>query len=174
MKRLYIIIYILIACSITNCGNNPKQSDSKPYSAKTQLLLDSYNMRQYEAIIVADSLYKNYLPQNNDSAVMAATAFFDSLSALYPKDADLAYKTARAHYYKAIGEREKDDIVAACKDFLKAAEIMKKNKYSDYDIIRFNGLILVGMSPKEIGALMGVQYNSVKDRTKKTIVVIQV
>lgn len=132
VKRLYILYFIVIACAITNCGNG---------SSTAQVSLDSDNLKQYEAIIVADSLYKNYLPQSNDSAVTAATAYFDSLSAIYPKDADLAYKTARAHYYKAIGEQEKDNIVAACKDYLMAAEIMQKNKYSDYHIIKFNGLI---------------------------------
>lgn len=36
-----------------------------------------------------------------------------------------------------------------------------------YDDILCCGLIFVGMNNKEIGALMGVQYNSVRDRTKK-------
>jgi len=139
VRRLYILFFLVIACAITSCGDNHKTSDSEPIAAKTSLNSDI--LKQYEAIIVADSLYKNYLPQSNDSAVTAATAYFDSISALYPKDADLAYKTARAHYYKAIGEQEKDDIVSACRDYLMAAEMMQKNKYSDYDIIKFNGLI---------------------------------
>lgn len=141
MKRLYILYLIVITFVITNCGNKPKTSDSDPFAVKAQLSLDSNDLKQYEAVIVADSLYKNYLPQSNDSAVIAAAAYFDSLSSIYPKDADLAYKTARAHYYKAIGEQEKDNIVPACKDYLTAAEIMQENEYSDHHIIKFNGLI---------------------------------
>lgn len=131
VKKLYTIYMLVIAWTITSCGRSTEPSYIEPDAAKTQ----------YEAIIVADSLYKNYLPQSNDSAVREATAYFDSLSVSYPKDAELAYKTARAHYYKAIGEQEKDDIVTACADFLRAAEIMDKHEYSDHDIIRFNGLI---------------------------------
>lgn len=131
VKKLYTIYILVIAWTITSCGRSTEPSYIEPDVAKTQ----------YESIIVADSLYKNYLPQSNDSAVRVATAYFDSLSVLYPKDAELAYKTAMAHYYKAIGEQEKDDIVAACADFLMAAELMNKNEYLDYDIIRFNGLI---------------------------------
>ena len=36
-----------------------------------------------------------------------------------------------------------------------------------YDDILCCGLIFVGMNNKEIGALMGVQYNTVRDRTRK-------
>ncbi|MBP9994592.1 MAG: hypothetical protein KBT67_06595, partial [bacterium] len=72
-------------------------------------------------ILVAEALYKNDCAQTNDAAVTAATAYYDSVFEIYPKNQELAFETARAHYYKAVGETEDDDIVAACADYLKAA-----------------------------------------------------
>ncbi|MDO5341051.1 MAG: hypothetical protein Q4F69_01155 [Bacteroidia bacterium] len=77
-------------------------------------------------ILVAEALYKNYCQQTNAPAVTAATAYYDSVFEKHPKNSGLAFETARAHYYKAVGETEDDDIVAACTDYLKAADIMEE------------------------------------------------
>ena len=76
-------------------------------------------------ILVAEALYKNDCQQTNAAAVIGATAYYDSVFEIYPKNQELAFETARAHYYKAVGETEDDDIVAACADYLKAADIME-------------------------------------------------
>ncbi|MBP9995264.1 MAG: hypothetical protein KBT67_10110 [bacterium] len=76
-------------------------------------------------ILVAEALYKNDCAQTNAPAVIAATAYYDSVFEKYPENSGLAFETARAHYYKAVGETEDDDIVAACSDYLKAADIME-------------------------------------------------
>ncbi|MCQ2307837.1 MAG: hypothetical protein MJ000_09810 [Bacteroidales bacterium] len=76
-------------------------------------------------ILVAEALYKNDCAQTNAPAVIAATAYYDSVFEKYPENSGLAFETARAHYYRAVGETEKDDIVAACADYLKAADIME-------------------------------------------------
>ncbi len=93
-------------------------------------------------IHIADSLYKNYLPQYNFEEVKAAMEFFDSvqLSAisrqrrgLFGKEADDGDRliaesrqltAAKAHYYHAVGLTERDDIVGACEHYLHALEIM--------------------------------------------------
>ena len=110
----------------------------------------------YESQIrVADSLYKNYLPQYNFDEVKAAMEFFDSLrlskttdngqrttdifhrsktksctSDAYPRTVDscplsVDFICAKAHYYHAVGLTEKDDIVGACEHYLIALEIME-------------------------------------------------
>ena len=110
----------------------------------------------YESQIrVADSLYKNYLPQYNFDEVKAAMEFFDSLrlskttdngqrttdifhrsktksctSDAYPRTVDscplsVDFICAKAHYYPAVGLTEKDDIVGACEHYLIALEIME-------------------------------------------------
>ena len=98
----------------------------------------------YESQIrIADSLYKNYLPQSNFEEVKAAIEFFDSYQPsaisrqrwrLFDKEADDVNRliaesrqltAAKAHYYHAVGLTEKDDIVGACEHYLIALEIME-------------------------------------------------
>ena len=110
----------------------------------------------YESQIrIADSLYKNYLPQSNFEEVKAAMEFFDSLrlskttdngqqttdifhrsktksctSDAYSRTVDCCplsvdFICAKAHYYHAVGLTEKDDIVGACEHYLIALEIME-------------------------------------------------
>ena len=76
-------------------------------------------------ILVAEALYKNDYQQTNASAVIDAASYYDSVFEKYPENSGLAFETARTHYYKAVGETEDDDIVAACADYLKAADIME-------------------------------------------------
>ena len=94
-------------------------------------------------IHIADSLYKNYLPQYNFEEVKAAVEFFDSYQPsaisgqhwrLFGKEADDENRliaesrqltAAKAHYYHAVGLTEKDDIVGACEHYLIALEIME-------------------------------------------------
>jgi hypothetical protein len=100
----------------------------------------------YESQIrIADSLYKNYLPQSNFEEVKAAMEFFDSYQPsaisgqrwrLFDKEADDGNRliaesrqltAAKAHYYHAVGLTEKDDIVGACEHYLIALEIMEED-----------------------------------------------
>ena len=94
-------------------------------------------------IHIADSLYKNYLPQSNFEEVKAAVEFFDSVQllaisrqhrGLFDKKADnenmliaesRLLTAAKAHYYHAVGLTERDDIVGACEHYLCALEIME-------------------------------------------------
>ena len=96
-------------------------------------------------IRLADSLYKNYLPQSNFEEVKAAMEFFDSYQQsaisgqrwrLFGKEADDGNRliaesrqltAAKAHYYHAVGLTEKDDIVGACEHYLIALEIMEED-----------------------------------------------
>ena len=100
----------------------------------------------YESQIrIADSLYKNYLPQSNFEEVKAAIEFFDSYQPsaisrqrwrLFDKEADDVNRliaesrqltAAKAHYYHAVGLTEKDNIVGACEHYLIALEIMEED-----------------------------------------------
>ena len=94
-------------------------------------------------IHIADSLYKNYLPQSNFEEVKAAVEFFDSVQllaisrqhrGLFDKKADnenmliaesRLLTAAKAHYYHAVGLTERDDIVGACEHYFIALEIME-------------------------------------------------
>ena len=96
-------------------------------------------------IRLADSLYKNYLPQYNFDEVKAAMEFFDSIRneklairnygrrKAIPNSTFLIpnYQCAKAHYYHAVGLTERDDIVGACEHYLTALEIMEELMSND-------------------------------------------
>lgn len=94
-------------------------------------------------ILVAEALYKNDFGQTNDSAVAAAAVFFDSLALRYPKNIDVIFYKARAHYYKGVGEYERELAAEAFGDFLSALEALDMIDYERaerYDIRHFKAL----------------------------------
>lgn len=94
-------------------------------------------------ILVAEALYKNDFGQTNDSAVAAAAVFFDSLALRYPKNIDVIFYKARAHYYKGVGEYERELAAEAFGDFLsalKALDMIDYEKAERYDIRHFKAL----------------------------------
>ena len=131
-----LVVLILLAFSLVTEGKTQSKDSA------TLCLCDSASY--YESQIrIADSLYKNYLPQYNFEEVKAAMEFFDSYQPsaisgqrwrLFGKETDDGNRliaesrqltAAKAHYYHAVGLTEKDDIVGACEHYLIALEIMK-------------------------------------------------
>lgn len=94
-------------------------------------------------ILIAEVLYKNYFSQTNDSAIVESVRFYDSLANIYPKNVDVLFQKSRAHYYKAVGESENNDIKNACAEYLIALKTINQIKENDrtFNIDYFNGLI---------------------------------
>ncbi len=132
-----LVVLILLAFGLVTEGKTQSKDSA------TLRLCDSASY--YESQIrIADSLYKNYLPQSNFEEVKAAVEFFDSYQPsaisrqrwrLFGKEADDENRliaesrqltAAKAHYYHAVGLTEKDDIVSACEHYLIALEIMEE------------------------------------------------
>ncbi|MBR4155292.1 MAG: hypothetical protein IKU01_01125, partial [Bacteroidales bacterium] len=113
-------------------------------TSESQYLGDSASFHESQ-IRIADSLYKNYLPQYNFDEVKAAMEFYDSIRneelairnygrrKAIPNSTFLIpnYQCAKAHYYHAVGLTEKDDIVGACEHYLIALEIMEEMMAND-------------------------------------------
>ncbi len=100
--------------------------------------------RHYYELLLAEALYKNDSVQRNRKALQQAMAYFDSLvrgapppplkggaqragdskkiSNLTP---NLAFLSARAHYMNGVGYYENDSAVEACKEYMKALDIMQ-------------------------------------------------
>ncbi|MBR3493642.1 MAG: hypothetical protein IKH44_15245 [Bacteroidales bacterium] len=85
----------------------------------------------YCQVLIAELLFKNDYGQSNREEVLKAVHFFDSIVGMdgadtrgvsAQKDAFLA---ARAHYINGAGYYERDSVVAACSEYLKALEIME-------------------------------------------------
>ena len=103
-----------------------------------------YN-RHYAHLLLAELLYKNDYEQNNRPDLLLAVTYFDSLLVLAdtrgvslrksgrrdaPRasaqntTATIAFLDARAHYINGVGYYEDDSMVEACKEYMKALDVM--------------------------------------------------
>ncbi len=104
--------------------------------------LNEFN-EHYCQLLISELLYKNDYGQSNRPALQQAVAYFDSLI-LTLKDTptlkrliagtdplsltrndNIHFLTARAHYINGAGYYECDSVVEACKEYLKALEVME-------------------------------------------------
>ncbi len=97
----------------------------------------------YCQVLIAELLYKNDYGQSNREEVLKAVAYFDSLNFILndtptPKSLiagadplsptrndNIVFLSARAHYMNGVGFYERDSVVAACGEYLKALEIVE-------------------------------------------------
>ena len=101
--------------------------------------LDKFN-GHYCQVLIAELLYKNDYGQSNRTELQQAVAYFDSLVRQAPplerglggfkkpspnRNDNLVFLDARAHYINGVGFYERDSVVAACGEYLKALEIME-------------------------------------------------
>ena len=97
----------------------------------------------YCQVLIAELLYKNYYKQSNRKELLKAVAYFDSLN-FTPNDTptpksliagadplsptrndNIVFLAARAHYMNGVGFYERDSVVAACGEYLKALEVVE-------------------------------------------------
>ena len=71
----------------------------------------------YCQVLVAELLFKNDYGQSNREEVLKAVGYFDSI--------DDGFLAARAHYINGVGYYERDSVVAACGEYLKALEMVE-------------------------------------------------
>lgn len=127
------------------------QTDPETALSKLQNLSNSANQElsslEY-SILLAEALYKNYLPQSNFDDIKAIVDYIET------EKTTPNYLRAKAHYYHAVGLTERDDIAGTCEHYLKALEIMEEEldiiekrsrhfcelSHSDYEKIRFISL----------------------------------
>ena len=106
--------------------------------------LDAFN-GHYCQLLISELLYKNDYPQTNRPDLQQAVSYFDSLSftlndhphaprrhcGLDPqsptRNDQIVFLDARAHYINGVGYYERDSLVEACKEYLKALEVMEKH-----------------------------------------------
>lgn len=108
--------------------------------------LDTFD-GHYCQVLISELLYKNDCEQTNREDLLQAVSYFDSLVCQTPpskggggikKDLDLnpnlAFLTARAHYINGVGYYENDSAVEACKEYMKALEIMEDH-FKEKDLV---------------------------------------
>ncbi len=103
--------------------------------------LDVFN-GHYCQLLISELLYKNDWGQSNREELLQAVAYFDSLVRLTPplqrglgglkntptnRNDNIVFLAARAHYINGAGYYEKDSVVNACAEYLKALEVMEEH-----------------------------------------------
>jgi hypothetical protein len=79
----------------------------------------------YANLLLAELLYKNDNPQLNRAELLRAVDYYDSLCCRdaarhVSTDPILMFLDARAHYINGVGFYERDSVVEACQEYLKA------------------------------------------------------
>ena len=88
---------------------------------------------EYTSLMLSEACFKVRREVAYCDEVEVALAYFDSVSSVYPKDKDMAFLSARAHYMNAIclnnGIIFTDDSLTmlACQEYYKALEIMEQH-----------------------------------------------
>ncbi len=112
--------------------------------------LDVFN-GHYTQLLASELLYKNYYKQSNRPDLLLAVTYFDSLTlTLNDKQHtphrhrgldsqsltwdDIVFLDARAHYINGVGYYERDSVVEACKEYIKALETME-GYFQDMDLV---------------------------------------
>ena len=85
----------------------------------------------YANLLLAELLYKNDNPQLNRAELLQAVDYYDSLCCRdaarhVSTDPILMFLDARAHYINGVGFYERDSVVEACQEYLKALEVMEE------------------------------------------------
>ena len=99
--------------------------------------LDTFD-GHYCQLLISELLFKNYYGQSNREKLLKAVVYFDSIMIADeadackagPNDASLlernVFLAARAHYINGAGLYERNDVVNACAEYLKALEVMEE------------------------------------------------
>ena len=101
--------------------------------------LDTYN-GHYCQLLISELLYKNDCEQTNRQDLQKAVTYFDSIMQVPepavpeaprrvegPSFKRNVFLTARAHYINGVGYYERDSLVEACAEYLKALETMEEH-----------------------------------------------
>ena len=91
--------------------------------------LDTFD-GHYCQLLISELLYKNDWEQSNREELLKAVGYFDLLcdctNVARNVSNHIAFLDARAHYINGVGYYEKDSIVQACAEYLKALEVMEE------------------------------------------------
>ena len=135
-----------VACNVYTENDNGNSEDVARYVSA-----DAEYDRHYANLLLSELLYKNDSAQTNRQELLQAVAYFDSLSAgtrgaslqgfcrrdtprVSANRPSIAFLSARAHYMNGVGYYENDSAVPACKEYMKALEIMEDH-FKEKDLV---------------------------------------
>ena len=121
----------------------------------------------YCQVLIAELLFKNDYGQSNREEVLKAVGYFDSIVGMDGADARGvslqrdAFLAARAHYINGVGFYERDSVVAACGEYLKALEIVESH-FPNVETRRATSL-----QPNHLPRFMALTYGRLGDLFSK-------
>ncbi len=100
----------------------------------------------YANLLLAELLYKNDNPQLNRAELLQAVHYYDSLCCRdaarhVSTDPILMFLDARAHYINGVGYYERDSVVEACQEYLKALEVMEE-RFEEKDLVGVKAMFM--------------------------------
>ena len=127
--------------------------------------------KHYCQLLVSELLYKNDYGQSNRTELLQAVGYFDSLVRQAPpfkggrgdsktisnQNNTIAFLDARAHYMNGVGYYERDSVVAACGEYLKALEIVETH-FPNVETRRATSL-----QPNHLPRFMALTYGRLGD-----------
>ena len=117
----------------------------------------------YCQMLLSELLYKNDCEQANRTELLRAVDYFDSIVTTDGRDAmnrvstdNVVFLDARAHYINGVGFYERDSIVEACEEYLKALEVME-NHFEEKELMEKKARFMVGIYNR-LGDLFSAQF----------------
>ena len=113
----------------------------------------------YANLLLAELLYKNDNPQLNRAELLQAVDYYDSLHACTDVARNVstnAFLDARAHYINGVGYYERDSVVEACQEYLKALEVME-DRFDEKEL-KGKKAILMAFTYNRLTELFSTQY----------------
>ena len=120
---------------------------------------DGFN-GHYAQLLASELLYKNDYEQTNRPELQRAVGYFDSLLVMadtrHASTKTTAFLDARAHYINGVGYYERDSVVEACEEYLKALEIMESH-FEEKELIGYKAKFMA-LTCTHLTALYSDQY----------------
>ena len=131
-----------VACNVYSENHNSDSEDVTRY-VSTNETFDNH----YANLLLSELLYKNDYAQTNRPALLQAVTYFDSIMQVPepvvpeahrrvegPSKKQIVFLDSRAHYINGVGYYENDSVLEACKEYMKALEIME-NHIKEKDLV---------------------------------------
>ena len=104
----------------------------KPDSATLTISTRSEYNRRYAHLLLSELLFKNNYPQTNRESLLRSMGYFDSIAQVPepvegPSNESNAFLSARTHYMNGVGFQERDSVIEACTEYIRALEIMENH-----------------------------------------------
>ena len=128
----------------------------------------------YFQMLLSELLYKNDCEQSNREELLKAVDYFDSLTIVLDdtpqprsrhcgldpqspgQNDNLVFLDARAHYINGVGYYERDSVVEACAEYLKALEVMEE-QFEEKDLVGRKAQFLVYIYSR-LGDVFSLQF----------------